>query len=224
MKVSEYVDYLVNGDCSKLSFAGVGDMSVGGSPTTTQIANQAKFLKFINLANLEIHKRFQLLRKSFEMDYPVDEEEFTLPANFLTPIHAYYTSDWDPVSIKDDDTNIVNDVDTHVSILFPGQFKAVIKGVDQETPVRTQITLKYAAAPTEATLISTDLKVSKAYTEAILHYASFKAHGTISGDIKDENNTYYLRYEAAAKQIVNSGMWRNNEGTRNTKLVDRGFV
>lgn len=224
MKVSEYIDYLISGDCAKLSFSSVGDMSASGSPTATQLVNQAKFLDYINLANLALHKRFHLLRKSFDMDMPSDGECYTLPPDFLVPIHAYYASDFDKVRIKDDDTNVIDDVDTAVSILLPGAFSAIIKGVDQEDPVRTLIILKYAAAPTKATLVLTDLKVSEVYTEAMLNYASYRAHSTISGDIKDENNTYYLRYEASCKQLVNSGMWGNNEVTINTKLDDNGFV
>jgi hypothetical protein len=58
----------------------------------------------------------------------------------------------------------------------------------------------------------------------MLNYASYKAHSSISGDIKDENNTYYLRYEASCKQLVTSGMWGSNEIEYNSKLEDNGFV
>ena len=42
--------------------------------------------------------------------------------------------------------------------------------------------------------------------------------------MKDEYNTYYMRYEASCKQLINSGMWGNNEIEVNTKLTDNGFV
>ena len=57
-----------------------------------------------------------------------------------------------------------------------------------------------------------------------LKYAGYKAHSAISGDMKDENNTYYMRYESSCKQLINSGMWGNNEIEVNTKLTDNGFV
>jgi len=158
------------------------------------------------------------------MDNPLDGEEFTLPSDFLVPIHAYYASDFVQVAIKDDSVKLVQKVDEYVSILIPEPFKAVIKGTDAESPKRTQILLKYAAAPKKAAKVTVDLKINEVYTEALLNYSAYKAHGAISGDMKDENNTYYLRYEASCKQLINSGMWGNNNIEINTKLEDNGFV
>ena len=224
MKVSEYISYLTSGECAKLAISDVGDMTNGGSPTAVELVNQGKFINFVNLANLALHKRFHLLQKEFEMDYPTNEEEFALPSDFLIPIHAYYASDLTEVAIKDSYVNMIDAVDTAVSILLPEPFVAIIKGTDQESPVRTQIILKYAAAPIKATTTFKDLKINEVYTEALINYAAYKAHSTLSGDIKDENNTYYLRYEASCKQIVTSGMWGNNEIEYNDKLIDNGFV
>ncbi len=226
MKVSEYIDYLATGECSKLAIASVGDMSANPSPapTAVQLVNQSKFINYVNLANLALHKRFHLVIKTYEMDNPSDGEEFTLPSDFLSPVYAYYASDFVQVPIKDDSVKLVQDVDQHVSILIPEPFKAVIKGTDAETPQRTQILLKYAAAPKKAAKATVDLKINEVYTEALLNYSAYKAHGAISGDMKDENNTYYLRYEASCKQLINSGMWGNNEIEVNTKLEDNGFV
>ena len=117
---------------------------------------------------------------------------------------------------------MVSDVDTAVSILIPEPFVAKIKGTDSES--RSRIILVYAAAPAQASAASNKLKISEVYTEALLNYAAYKAHGSISGGMEDENNTYYLRYEASCKQIVTSGMGNNNEIEHNTKLEDNGFV
>ena len=226
MKVSEYVDYLTSGECSKLAIASVGDMSANPSPvpSAVQVVNQKKFINYVNLANLALHKRFHLITKTYEMDNPLNGEEFTLPSDFLVPIYAYYASDFVEVAIKDDSVKLVQKVDQHVSILIPEPFKAVIKGTDAESPKRTQILLKYAAAPKKAKATYTDLKINEVYTEALLNYAAYKAHGAISGDMQGENNTYYLRYESSCKQLINSGMWGNNEIEVNTKLTDNGFV
>ena len=226
MKVSEYIDYLVTGECSKLAISDVGDTSANPSPTPTavQTTNQNKLINYINLANLALHKRFHLLKKTVELDNPLDGEEYGLPADFLTPLYAYYTSDFDPVTIKDDSVKLVNKVDTAVSILINEPFKAAVKGTDSETPKRSQIMLKYAAAPKKAKSTITDLKISEVYTEALLNYAAYKAHSAVSGNMQDENNTYFMRYESSCKQLINSGMWGNNEIETNTKLEDNGFV
>jgi len=226
MKVSEYIDYLVTGECSKLAISDVGDMTANPSPapSAVQATNQNKFINYVNLANLALHKRFHLLKKDYEMDRPVDGEEYALPTDFLVPIHAYYASDFDQVAIKDDSVKLVKKVDQHVAILIPEPFKAEIKGTDAETPKRSQIILRYAAAPKKAKNTYTDLKINEVYTEALINYAAYKAHVTTSGDLKDENNTYYMRYESSCKQLINSGMWGNNEIEINTKLEDNGFV
>ena len=175
MKVSEYIDYLTTGECSKLAIASVGDMGANPDivPTAVQVTNQNKFINYVNLANLALHKRFNLLVKTYEMDSPLDGEEYTLPSNFLVPIYAYYASDFVQVPIKDDSVKLVSDVDQHVSILIPEPFKAVIKGTDAEDPKRTQILLKYAAAPNKAKTTYADLKINEVYTEALLNYSAY---------------------------------------------------
>jgi len=224
MKVSEYINYLVQGDASKLAISNVGEMGINPSvtPTAIQLVNQGKFLNFVNLANLALHKRFGILEKTIELDLPIDGEEYALPSDFLIPSSAHYTSDLEEISIKDKHVKMVSGVDTAVSILFPASFTAVIKGTDSEA--RDQIILTYIAAPCTCTTVSTDLLISEIYTEALLQYATYKAYGTISGDIKDENNSYFLRYESSVKQLVTSGMYGNNQIETNTKLVDNGFV
>ena len=70
-----------------------------------------------------------------------------------------------------------------------------------------------------------DMPVGPSWTsEALLNYAAYKAHAAISGMMNDENNTYLMRYESSCKQLINSGMWGNNEIEVNTKLEDNGFV
>ncbi len=224
MRVSDYIEYLVTGECSKLAISDVGDMDLNPAvaPTAAQVANQAKFVNHINLANLALHKRFHLLQKEYEMDNPTNGEEYTLPSDFLAPINAYYTTDAVSVAIKDSYVNLVSSVDTAVAILIPEPFKAVIKGTD--SLARSQIIFKYAAAPVKARTSATNLHISEVYTEALLNYAAYKALVAVSGDMKDENNTHYLRYDASCKQIITSGMWNNNEIEYNSKLEDNGFV
>ena len=157
MKVYEYINFLVTGDCAKLPFSNVGDMSPNPAiaPTAIQIINQNKFINFVNLANLALHKRFNLLKKNLELDLPTNGAEYTLPPDWLVPIQAYYTSDSVDVSIKDTYTNFVSKVDTAVSVLIPEPFKAIIKGTDShpDKADHTQIIVQYAAAPKTATKI-----------------------------------------------------------------------
>ena len=84
MKASEYINYLVNGETYKLAIQDVGDLAVNPSqsPTATQETNRKKFINYLNLANLAIHKRFHLIQKQYEIDNPANNEEYELPSNF----------------------------------------------------------------------------------------------------------------------------------------------
>ena len=225
MKASEYINYLVNGEAYKLAVQDVGDLAVNPSstPTAPQETNRKKFINYLNLANLAIHKRFHLLQKQFEIDNPTNDEEYALPSDFLAPIYAYYNdTEAEEIPIKDTYRKIVDNVDTAVSLLIPEPFKITVKGTD--TSKRPQIILIYAASPPVISQVNHSLNVNNVYTEAMLNYAAYKAYSAISGDIKAENNSYYLRYESNCRQIIASGLGGDNETETNTKLEDNGFV
>ena len=147
MKASEYINYLVNGETYKLAIQDVGDLAVNGAtPSALQETNRKKFINYLNLANLAIHKRFHLLQKQFEIDNPTNDEEYALPSDFLAPIYAYYNdTEAEEIPIKDTYRKIVDNVDTAVSLLIPEPFKITVKGTD--TSKRPQIILIYAASP-----------------------------------------------------------------------------
>ena len=225
MKASEYINYLVNGETYKLAIQDVGDLAVNpsSSPTALQETNRKKFINYLNLANLAIHKRFHLLQKQYEIDNPANNEEYALPSDFLAPVYAYYNdTEAEEIPIKDTYRKIVDNVDTAVSLLIPEPFKITVKGTD--TSKRPQIILIYAASPTVITQVNNSLNISNVYTEAVLNYDAYKAYSAISGDIKAENNSYYLRYESNCRQIIASGLGGDNETETNTKLEDNGFV
>ena len=224
MKASEYINYLVNGETYKLAIQDVGDLAVNGAtPSALQETNRKKFINYLNLANLAIHKRFHLLQKQYEIDNPANDEEYALPSDFLAPIYAYYNdTEAEEIPIKDTYRKIVDNVDTAVSLLIPEPFKITVKGTD--TSKRPQIILIYAASPPVISQVNHSLNVNNVYTEAMLNYAAYKAYSAISGDIKAENNSYYLRYESNCRQIIASGLGGDNETETNTKLEDNGFV
>ena len=225
MKASDYINYLVNGETYKLAIQDVGDLAVNpsSSPTALQETNRKKFINYLNLANLAIHKRFHLLQKQYEIDNPANNEEYVLPSDFLAPVYAYYNdTEGEEIPIKDTYRKIVDNVDTAVSLLIPEPFKITVKGTD--TSKRPQIILIYAASPTVITQVNHSLNVNNVYTEAVLNYAAYKAYSAISGDIKAENNSYYLRYESNCRQIIASGLGGDNETETNTKLEDNGFI
>ena len=222
MKVYEYIEFLVNGEISNLAAANVGDMTPGAaSPTALQASNRDKIRSYVNLANIELHKKFNILEKDMELDFALAGEEFNLDDDFLHAISCIFT-DGEEIPINNDKTDIVDGVDSMVSVMFKDPAKALIKGTDADG--RKDMILTYAAAPKLAKSITVNLQISQLYTEALLNYAAYKAHVTISGDIKGENNTYYLRYTESCKQINILGIRNPDNLDANTKLTDRGFI
>ena len=222
MKVYEYIDFLVNGEISQLATSDVGDLTPGAAaPTTVQAKNRDKLRSFINLANIELHKKFNILQKDMELDFALNGEEFTLPDDFLHATSCSFT-DGEEIAINNDKKRIVNEVDVNVSVLFKDPSKLVIKGTDEDG--RKDMLVTYTASPKLATSITVNLQLPQIYTEALLNYVAYKAHATISGDMKAENNTYYLRYNESCKQINLLGLRNPDNLDANTKLEDNGFV
>lgn len=223
MKVYEYIDFLVNGEISHLAFSNVGDMTPGSTatPTAVQLTNRDKIRSFINLANIELHKKFNILQKDMELDFALDGEEFNLADDFLHAISCRFL-DGEEIAINNDKIKLVNNVDENVSVMFKDPSKVLIKGTDPDG--RKDMVVTYAASPKLAKSITVNLQLPQLYTEAMINYVSYKAHATINGDMKAENNTYYLRYNESCKQINMLGLRNPDNLDANTKLEDNGFV
>lgn len=223
MKVYEYLEFLVNGEIQQLFLSDVGDMTPGASPapTATQVINQNKLLSFVNLGNIELHKKFNILRKTMDLDFALAGEEFKLPSDFLHAISCTFT-DGEEIPINNERINLVNGVDNSVSVMFTDPKVARIKGTDDDG--RQDMLLSYAAIPSLAKTINTTLYLPHLYTEALINYVAYKAHATIDGDMKTQNNTYYLRYVESCKQINLLGLSNSDNLDTNTRLEDNGFV
>jgi len=217
MYVSDYLAYLTSGEIKQLALSDLGD----ATPTDKQKANKAALINFINLANVELHKRFTLIAKEMVFTDVKPNSLHSIPTDFLFAVSASY-SDGTEIPINNEKTNIVDNVDYNVSILFPAPFKMLVKGTDSEK--RDDISLIYIAAPKKVTKTTDFIDLPEVYTEALLTYTAYKAHASVSGDMKAENNTYYLRFLESVKNIKLNGMTNLDNLDSNTKLTDRGFV
>ena len=180
-------------------------------------------INFINLANSELHKKFALISKEMVFTDVKPNSLHAIPTDFLYAISASY-KDGTEIPINDESTNIISDIDYNVSILFPTPFEMLVKGTDNNTPPRDDISLVYIAAPDKVTVTTDFIDLPETYTEALIDFVAYKAHAAVSGDLKAENNTYYLRYREAIKSIKLTGLANPDNLDSNTKLTDRGFV
>jgi len=217
MYVSDYLSYITSGEIKQLAVSDIGTTA----PTAAQIANKTALINFINLANLELHKKFALIAKELVFTDVTPNSLHNIPVDFLFAVSASY-KDGTEIAINNEKTDIVDNVDYSVSILFPTPFQMLVKGTDIDA--RDDISLVYIAAPSKATSTSNFLDLPEIYTEALLDYVAYKAHASVSGDMKAENNTYYLRFIEAVKNIKINGLGNSDNLDSNTKLTDRGFV
>jgi hypothetical protein len=217
MYVSDYLSHITKGEVKQLYVSDIGTTS----PNTLQQANIAILISYLNEANLELHKHFGLIQKELVLTDVTNNSLHSVPVDFLYAISAEF-NDGTEVAINNERTNFVDKVDYNVSLLFPAPFKILVKGTDNLK--RDDISVVYVSTPPVLTLTSEFVDLPQVYNEALYNYVAYKAHASIKGDMKEENNTYYLRYQASLKNIRLLGMTNSDNLDSNVKLTDRGFV
>jgi hypothetical protein len=217
MYVSDYLSHITKGEVKQLYVSDIGTTS----PNTLQKANIAILISYLNEANLELHKHFGLIQKELVLTDVTNNSLHSVPVDFLYAISAEF-NDGTEVAINNERTNFVDKVDYNVSLLFPAPFKILVKGTDNLK--RDDISVVYVSTPPVLTLTTEFVDLPQVYNEALYNYVAYKAHASIKGDMKEENNTYYLRYQASLKNIRLLGMTNSDNLDSNVKLTDRGFV
>jgi len=223
MYISNYIDFLINGEIQQLALADVGDLDPNAAvaPTASQKANQDKLRTYLNLGNIELHKKFNISQKDMLLDYIRDGEEYKIPDDFLHVISCTF-EDGEEIPINSTQIKLENGKNMNLSVVFNNPKFATVRGNDVKE--RNNIILTYAASPKIAKTNQSKFELPQVYTEALLNYVAYKAYASVSGDIKAENNTYYLRFQESCKQIRLSGLTNPDNLDTNTRLIDNGFV
>jgi len=217
MYVSEYLSHITKGEVKQLYVSDIG----GTTPNTLQLANIAILISYLNEANLEVHKHFGLIQKELVLSNVTNNSIHSVPVDFLYAVSAEF-NDGTEVAINNERTNFTDKVDYNVSLLFPSPFKILVKGTD--VLKRDDISVVYVSIPPAITLTTQFIDLPQVYNEALYNYVAYKAHASLKGDMKEENNTYYLRYRESLKNIRLLGMTNSDNLDSNVKLTDRGFV
>ena len=217
MYVSEYLSHITKGEVKQLYVSDIG----GTTPNTLQLANIAILISYLNEANLEVHKHFGLIQKELVLSNVTNNSIHSVPVDFLYAVSAEF-NDGTEVAINNERTNFTDKVDYNVSLLFPSPFKILVKGTD--VLKRDDISVVYVSIPPAITLTTQFIDLPQVYNEALYNYVAYKAHASIKGDMKEENNTYFLRYRESLKNIRLLGMTNSDNLDSNVKLTDRGFV
>ncbi len=218
MLVVDYLNFAVNGEIKPLTMADIG----GETPNSVQSKNRETLIGYLNLANIEIHKKFALIQKEFILEDVENNKYFDLPIDFMYASSASY-EDGTQVSLNNERLCMDGkNVDQCVSVMFPEQFKALTKGTDRLG--RDRISLICVVAPDKVTSIDGFVDISHVFTDCILNYMAYKAYASMQGDIQATNNTYYLRFLESCKTVVTDGLITSDNLDSNVKLNMRGFV
>lgn len=183
---------------------------------------------FINSGILELYKRFNLWEVEAVITMVTGTKLYTLDGN--DPNVSIDLSDHDFLMIEevwlvslDDDIDdkklIINDKLDKDGVMTP-KYNQVY--VTTEIDTRT-LEVIYRAAPKFLTNEKADIPLPPQFNEALFNYVGYRGHGSVKGDIKSENNTHYMRFEASCSRIKLEGLYTQDSLSSN-KFDTRGFV
>jgi hypothetical protein len=158
-------------------------------------------VSYINLAMIALYGRFKIVRSTQTIPIVDGTYTYTLDPNLL----AIET-------IRNSTTELaINDESDSTSILTLSY--DTIQIPTDSTDISLDVL--YVANPTTTLIDATDsvtlaqtLRLPTQLIEPLLHYIGYRAHASMNGDIKAENNTHYMRYEASCKRIIAAGLVR----------------
>jgi len=164
--------------------------------------NNEAIVTLYNAAMIELYDRFHLSSKNYVIDLSENIVTYDLPSDLATII-AVYDEDGDEF-VLDDETNAF-------SVFQPTPFELQVPNPSDGA----SIAVVYKAMPayvtyTDDSTLDTVIKIPASLLEPLLYYIGYKAHSALNASIKEENNAYYLRYEASAKKIEKRGSIRTS--------------
>lgn len=158
-------------------------------------------ISYMNLAVIALYSRFKIIRNEQIIDLLDNVSIYNLNLDILL-IEAAYT-ELGEVSVNDD-----NDI---LGVFTPSFDTIQVPNA----ATGNQLSVLYVASPDplvldvdDAVTLAQNVRIPLALIEPLLHYIGYRAHGSMNGDIKAENNTHYMRYEASCKRVLELGLIR----------------
>lgn len=221
MLVSDYLHFVTQSEIKPLAVSDIGDVYSDDEVTSVQVTNRRTLISYLNQAILAVHSKFNIIQKEFILNNTVNNSTHDIPVDFLFALNAAF-EDGREIPLNNERKYIVDDTDECVSVLFPAQFKALVKGTD---PLGlTRISLTYVARPEKIKSESQYIDLSEVFNEPIYNYIAYKAYAAQNGGIQETNNTFFLRYNNSCNHIELMGMTNQDNLDSNIKLDERGFV
>lgn len=204
----------VKGEVKQLALSDIGS---DGSRTAKQEDNFQTLLGFLNQGIIEIYKKFPQLTPEIIFDIVEGVDEYTLPANFMSPLFAVTdTGVGVPLNRDRDDT---------FSLLFPTPYIALIKGkVPTQPKLATKISLVYTNFSSIVEDECSVVEISPVFLAPLLDFIGYKAFTSIVGGNKQQENSFYSKFLNACEEIKMLGLGNLHTDVYNNKFTTRGFV
>ena len=210
MQISELITLLKLGELKKLALKD----------------NESDVLALINTGIVEIYKKFPLWRDSVAIipvagvkDYAFTGEDGNVPINLdesqLMLIEAVTATDIDGIEYDFIPTNSTRPVEFSTP-----QYNVLRMNSEYE---KHTLEVEVRLAPILLTSTSDDIPLPPQFIEALSLYCGYKAHGSVNADVKQENNSYYMRYQKAIADILMDGQYPLDP-TNKDLLSIRGFI
>ena len=158
-------------------------------------------VSYINLALIDLYGKFKIARSEQLIDLVDNTSIYTLNSNVMVVETVF--NELGELAVNDD---------SNINSVFTPSYDTL-----QVPNAKTgaQVSVLYIASP-ETLVADTDDAITNAQIvrippqllEPLLHYIGYRAHMSMNGDIKAENNTHYIRYNASCKRIAAEGLIR----------------
>ena len=150
-------------------------------------------LSYINLALIEVYKRFNLKIKEEIVTLSENITEYTMPDDFMLISGVYNEAG---------EYYVINDENDALSILTPSYDTIQVPNVTEGA----RISVMYKPAPVFLVDLADVVPIPVQVLECLLHYIGYRGHGSISGELKMENNSHYMRFEASVQRVLDLGL------------------
>ena len=166
--------------------------------------DDAAVVGFINLGVLELYKRFPLMQDEaiitlqdgkslYKLDGTDTNVSMGITKNFLIVSDCYD---------EQGDQVMVNDERDPLGIMTPSFNTVEVPNVAQDE----RLSVIYRVAPDFIKRTTDTVDLPPQLLEALLHYIGYRGHATISSDVKEENNTHYIRFTNSCERVQTLGL------------------
>ena len=234
MLLSEILEHLTYGELSQVD---IGGSTLGG----IQPADYPQLITFINLAMIEIYKRFpiklgainiqlyaDILRYPLRYDYAVSNVGGAEPVKFILdsatdvfPADVLLIERITNLASEDIPINTLNKTDS----VFTPEFDIISIAEPDATEIYT---IDYKAYPFKLPLhnvepTTTDITLPDMFLEAMLSYIGHRSSAALPTPEPLNSATFYTKFLAALNNVKELGLY-NRMVTDNTKFETNGFA